>query len=174
MLLDGGRKYWLEEEYPTTTTVPEFPAVAYEPPSPDESIRARRHEVEAAMESDTCLIDVRAPAEYRGELLAPPGWNEGVQRGGHIPGAVNKPCRCTMNTDRRFRSRAELAETFGNLADSDGVIVYCRVGERSALVWFVLSELLGWDDVKYYYGSFVEWGNTVGLPVEAASSADLR
>jgi thiosulfate/3-mercaptopyruvate sulfurtransferase len=172
-LLDGGQAYWLENDYPTSTATPDYPDVEYEVPDPDESIRARRRDVEEAIESAACLLDVRAPPEYRGEILAPPGWNEGVQRGGHIPGAINKPCRCTMDTDRRFNSRVELEETFGPLANSE-VIVYCRIGERSALVWFVLSELLGFENVSYYYGSFIEWGNTVGLPVECATDADLR
>lgn len=174
MLLDGGRKYWIDNGYPTTTAVPEFSGATYETSAPDESIRVRREAVEAAIDSDTCLLDVRAPPEYSGEILAPPGWNEGVQRGGHIPGAINKPCRCTMQTDRRFKSREELETIFGEFADKPEMIVYCRVGERSALVYFVLSELLGYDNVTYYYGSFVEWGNSVGLPVERASEADLR
>ena len=173
-LLDGGRKYWMKEGFPTTTERPEFPAQTYDAPEPDESIRARRRAVEAALDDGTCLLDVRAPPEYRGEILAPPGWNEGVQRGGHIPGAINLPCRLTLQADRRFRPTEELAELFGSVAEADQTIVYCRIGERSALVWFVLTELLGYENVSYYYGSFVEWGNAVGLPVESASSAELR
>jgi len=174
MLLDGGRKYWTENGYPTTTETPTFPQSRYETPAPDDSIRARRGAVEQAIDSGACLLDVRAPPEYRGEILAPPGWNEGVQRGGHIPGAVNTPCRRAMRTDRRFKSRSELEAIFGEFADAEQIVVYCRVGERSALVYFVLSELLGYDNVSYYYGSFVEWGNSVGLPVERATDADLR
>jgi thiosulfate/3-mercaptopyruvate sulfurtransferase len=173
-LLDGGRKYWIANNYPTTASVPDISEACYETPVPDESIRVRRADVESAVDSDGCLLDVRAPPEYRGEILSPPGWNEGVQRGGHIPGAINKPCRCTMGPDRRFKSRTELETIFSDCEDAEETIVYCRVGERSALVWFVLSELLGQDNVSYYYGSFVEWGNTVGLPVESPSSADLR
>jgi thiosulfate/3-mercaptopyruvate sulfurtransferase len=174
LLLDGGRKYWLENGHPTTEEEPTITGRTYEAPEPDESIRARRSEVEAAMESDGCLLDVRAPPEYHGEILAPPGWNEGVQRGGHIPGAVNKPCRDTIRADRRFRSREKLAGVFDDLPNDEEIIVYCRVGERSALVWTALTEILGYENVSYYYGSFVEWGNTVGLPVESATSADLR
>lgn len=174
LLLDGGRKYWVENEYPTTETVPTVPSCEYHAPEPDESIRARRDDVEAAVTSGGCLLDARAPPEYRGDILAPPGWNEGVQRGGHIPGAVNKPCRDTIQSDRRFRSREELAALFDTYATEEEIIVYCRVGERSALVWMALSEILGYENVSYYYGSFVEWGNTVGLPVESATSADLR
>jgi thiosulfate/3-mercaptopyruvate sulfurtransferase len=174
LLLDGGRKYWMERDFPTTTERPEVSERPYRAPSPDESIRARRDEVESATEDDTCLLDVRAPAEFRGDILAPPGWNEGVQRGGHIPGAINTPCRLTIQADRRFKSRDELAAIFEQVTDADRTIVYCRIGERSALVWFVLTELLGYENVAYYYGSFVEWGNTVGLPVEGATSSELR
>ena len=174
LLLDGGRKYWLENEYPTTDTVPAVPTREYHAPDPDESLRARRGEVEAAVESGGCLLDARAPPEYRGDILAPPGWNEGVQRGGHIPGAVNKPCRDTIQADRRFRSREELAALFEDYSVGEQIIVYCRVGERSALVWTALAEILGYENVSYYYGSFVEWGNTVGLPVESPTDADLR
>jgi thiosulfate/3-mercaptopyruvate sulfurtransferase len=174
LLLDGGRKYWLENDYPTTDEEPTISHRTYDAAQPDESIRARRSEVEAAMESGGCLLDVRAPPEYHGEILAPPGWNEGVQRGGHIPGAVNKPCRDTIRPDRRFRSREQLAAVFDDLPSDEQIIVYCRVGERSALVWTALTEILGYENVSYYYGSFVEWGNTVGLPVESATDADLR
>jgi len=174
LLLDGGRSYWLENGYPTTTEVPAVPSREYHAPEPDESIRARRGEVEAAVESGGCLLDARAPPEYRGDILAPPGWNEGVQRGGHIPGAVNTPCRDTIQTDRRFRSHEELAALFDEYSTEEQIIVYCRVGERSALVWTALAEILGYENVSYYYGSFVEWGNSVGLPVENATSADLR
>jgi thiosulfate/3-mercaptopyruvate sulfurtransferase len=174
VLLDGGRNYWVENEYPLTETVPKVPSCEYNVPKPDESVRARRGDVEAAVESGGCLLDTRAPPEYRGDILAPPGWNEGVQRGGHIPGAVNKPCRDTVQADRRFRSREELATLFDGCSTEEEIIVYCRVGERSALVWAALAEILDYENVSYYYGSFVEWGNTVGLPVENPTSADLR
>lgn len=174
VLLDGGRKHWMRNGYPTTTERPAVSEREYPVPSRNESIRVRRDEVENAVEDSTCLLDVRAPSEYRGDILAPPGWNEGVQRGGHIPGAINKPCRDIIKSDHRFRSREELAAIFSDIPETDPIIVYCRVGERSALVWFALVELLGYHNVSYYYGSFVEWANSVGLPVERASSADLR
>ncbi|WP_277543321.1 sulfurtransferase [Haloarcula laminariae] len=174
LLLNGSRKYWLENGYPTTDVVPTVSERDYEIPEPDESIRARRSEVEAAVESGSCLLDVRAPPEYRGEILAPPGWNQGVQRGGHIPGAINRPCRDIVQADRRFRPRSELASIFDDLPKEEEIIVYCRVGERSALVWITLAEILGYENVSYYYGSFVEWGNAVGLPVESPTSANLR
>lgn len=174
LLLNGSRKYWLENGYPTTDVVPTVSERDYEIPEPDESIRARRSEVEAAVESGSCLLDVRAPPEYRGEVLAPPGWNQGVQRGGHIPGAINRPCRDIVQADRRFRPQSELASIFDDLQKEEEIIVYCRVGERSALVWITLAEILGYEKVSYYYGSFVEWGNAVGLPVESPTSANLR
>jgi len=174
-LLDGGRKYWEQQGFPLAEQSPSVPEQSYEASSPDESIRVRRADVERALETETHIIDVRAPPEYRGDILAPPGWNEGVQRGGHIPGAVNVPCRCTLQPDRRFKSASELAEVYQEYGEDDSdVILYCRVGERAALTWFVMTELLGYSDVTYYYGSFVEWGNSVGLPVESASTASLR
>lgn len=174
-LLDGGRKYWIENGHPTTTAVPEVPTTDYDVSAPDEAIRADREHVREALETDANLLDVRAPPEYRGEIIAPPGWNEGVQRGGHIPGADNVPWSRAVRPDGRLRPEAALAEIYGDVSGTDEeTIVYCRIGERSALAWVVLHELLGFDDVRHYYGSWVEWGNTVGLPVEADSSADLR
>ena len=172
-LLDGGRAYWRKQSFPMTDKKPDHPATTYEVPAPDESMRADRDAVGAAIDGPERLVDVRAPPEYRGEVLAPPGWNEGVQRGGHIPGAENVPCRCATRGDRRFKSRARLENVYEEYLE-DAVILYCRVGERAALTWFVLHELLGHEDVRYYYGSWIEWGNTVGLPVAQPSQADLR
>lgn len=175
-LLDGGREAWTERDVPLTADVVEFTPRSYEVPSPDPSIRADRPEVEAATDRDTVLIDVRTPAEYRGDVLAPPGWNEGVQRGGHIPGAINVPWNQVVDTDSRFKSRDDLRVIYDDHGvDSDtDVITYCRIGERSALTWFVLHELLGYDHVRNYYGSWVEWGNTVGAPIEKGQRASIR
>lgn len=175
LLLDGGRKYWVEHGYPTTTEVPSVTSRPYEVPKPDETVRADRAEVKDALATDAQLVDVRAPPEYHGEILAPPGWNEGVQRGGHIPGAVNVPWSRAVQHDGRFKSRAALETIYSDVLSPDReTILYCRIGERSALTWLVLSELLGVANVKHYYGSWVEWGNTVGLPIEDASSSDLQ
>lgn len=174
-ILDGGRGYWLENDFPTTEEVPSFPGQAYDVPAPDTSIRADRDYVEAALESDTTLVDVRAPPEYNGEILSPPGWNEGVQRGGHIPGAVNVPWSRAIRPDGRFKPETELRDLYDKaLGGADETILYCRIGERSAVIWFVLHELLGYERVKHYYGSWVEWGNTVGLPVERETAGDLK
>lgn len=175
-LLDGGRDRWQERDGQFTTEVPMFTDRSYEVDPPNRAIRADRPEVEAAIGSGISLVDVRTPEEYRGEILAPPGWNEGVQRGGHIPGAVNVPWSQAVGTDDRFKSEAEIREIYeakGVITDR-AVITYCRIGERSALTWFILHELLDFEDVRNYYGSWVEWGNTVGAPIERGQRADVR
>lgn len=172
-LLDGGRDYWLASQFPTTTEEPSFGARQYGAIDADESIRADRPAVVDALETGTELLDVRSPQEYRGELLAPPGWDEGVQRGGHVPGAENVPWSRAVADDGRFRPASELRAAFPVGADEE-TIVYCRIGERSALVWVVLHELLGREAVRHYYGSWVEWGNTVGAPVERGREAGSK
>ncbi|MDZ5811939.1 sulfurtransferase [Halorubrum sp. AD140] len=165
-LLDGGWRYWITAGKPVADRTSEYPAVSYAVPAPDTSIRVDRPDVEAAVTGgNTTIVDVRAPPEYRGDVLSPPGWNEGVQRGGHIPGAENVPWSQVVNADGRFKSNAALQELFSQLLDEQ-VVVYCRIGERSAMTWFALHELLGKRDVTHYYGSWVEWGNTVGTPIE--------
>jgi thiosulfate/3-mercaptopyruvate sulfurtransferase len=174
-LLDGGRTYWIENGYETTAGRPQLSPADYDVPAPDTAIRSEQADVEAAIDAETTILDVRAPPEYRGEILAPPGWNEGVQRGGHIPGAINVPWSRAVRTDGRFKPHDELTAVYEGLLDDPGdVIVYCRIGERSAHTWVVLHEMLGLEPVSHYYGSWVEWGNTVGLPVENASNADVR
>ncbi|WP_331236652.1 sulfurtransferase [Natronorarus salvus] len=166
-LLDGGRDYWVEQEGPLTDETPSFTRREYETDPPDASIRIDRPELEGALDTGTRIVDVRSPQEFRGEILAPPGWNEGVQRGGHVPGAVNVPWSRTVRPDGRFRPAEELEALFEDEGVRDEeTVVYCRIGERSALVWVALHELLGYDDVRHYYGSWVEWGNTVGAPIE--------
>jgi thiosulfate/3-mercaptopyruvate sulfurtransferase len=175
-LLDGGRDLYESRELPLTTEVPQFTAQSYEASDPDGTIRADRPDVEDAMRRNVPLIDVRTPEEYRGEILAPPGWNESVQRGGHIPGAVNVPWSQVVDDAGQFKSEADLRRIYADagIEDDTEVITYCRIGERSALTWFVLHELLGYDDVRNYYGSWVEWGNTVGAPIERGQRADLE
>ena len=166
-ILNGGRDYWRMNDYPLTDERPSFTAQSYTTQGPNESIRADRSEVEAAMRRNASIVDVRSPEEYRGEILAPPGWNEGVQRGGHIPGAVNIPWSRAVNDEGTFKSVDELREVYDDITTkSDEIIVYCRIGERSAVAWVVLHELLGYTNVQHYYGSFVEWGNTVGALIE--------
>jgi thiosulfate/3-mercaptopyruvate sulfurtransferase len=167
-VLNGGKDYWVENDYPTTTDVPDHPAVDYEAKGPFESIRAYRDDVEKAMESGLPLVDVRSPEEFTGEILAPEGQKETAQRGGHVPGASNIPVAEVFDDDGTFKSADDLRELYGD-HDVDGeesVIAYCRVGERSAIEWFALHDLLGFDDVRNYDGSWTEWGNLVRAPIE--------
>jgi thiosulfate/3-mercaptopyruvate sulfurtransferase len=167
-LLDGGREYWLENGYPTTDEEPEFPVVEYNASGPRESIRAYREDVENAIERGLPLVDVRSPEEFRGEVLAPPGLNETAQRGGHIPGAHNISWAAVTNDDGTFKDADELEELYaGHGIDGDQTTVaYCRIGERSSVAWFALHELLGYEDTINYDGSWTEWGNLVGAPIE--------
>ncbi|WP_336135655.1 sulfurtransferase [Natronomonas amylolytica] len=167
-LLDGGREYWLENDYPTTDEVPAFSPVEYEAAGPRESIRAYREDVENAIERDLPLVDVRSPEEFTGEILAPSGLQETAQRGGHIPGARNISWAAVTNADGTFKDRDELETLYAEHGiDGDGTTVaYCRIGERSSVAWFALHELLGYDDTINYDGSWTEWGNLVGAPIE--------
>jgi len=167
-LLDGGREYWLENDYPTTTDAPEFSAVEYNASGPRESIRAYREDVENAIERGLPLVDVRSPEEFTGEILAPPGLQETAQRGGHIPGAKNISWAAVTNDDGKFKSAEEIRELYAAEGiDGEGTTVaYCRIGERSSVAWFALHELLGYDDTVNYDGSWTEWGNLVGAPIE--------
>jgi thiosulfate/3-mercaptopyruvate sulfurtransferase len=167
-LMDGGRDYWLNNDYPTTTEVPELPEVEYHAGGPFESIRAYRDDVENAIERGIPLVDVRSPEEFRGEILAPPGLQETAQRGGHIPGARNISWAATVNDDGTFKSADELRELYADegIDGDETTVAYCRIGERSSIAWFALHELLGYDEVVNYDGSWTEWGNLVGAPIE--------
>jgi thiosulfate/3-mercaptopyruvate sulfurtransferase len=166
-LLDGGREYWINNDYPTTDEVPAFDAVDYEASGPRESIRAYREDVENAVERGLPLVDVRSPEEFSGEILAPPGLQETAQRGGHVPGAKNISWAAVTNDDGTFKDPEELAELYA----ADGIdgdqttVAYCRIGERSSVAWFALHELLGYEDTINYDGSWTEWGNLVGAPI---------
>ena len=171
-LLDGGREFWLDNDYPLTEEEPSFPETEYEAGEPDESIRAYRSQVEESVEDDTPLVDVRSPEEFSGEVLAPPGLNETAQRGGHIPGARNISWASVTNDDGTFKTREELEELYADVleAGDDEIIAYCRIGERSSVAWFALHELVGADQTINYDGSWTEWGNLVGAPIETGSS----
>ena len=169
-LMNGGRAKWLADNRPLTTDVPQPAAKTYTAKEPDESIRAYRDQVLAGVNAGSLsLVDVRSPQEFSGELLAPPNLpQEGSQRGGHIPGAANIPWAQAANEDGTFKSAEELAALYGGKGiDGRGeTIAYCRIGERSAHTWFVLTQLLGYTNVRNYDGSWTEWGSIVGAPIE--------
>ena len=168
-LLNGPRERWISEGRPTTADVPEYQPTTFTAKPGDEAIRAKRDEVLGSLEDSHKLVDVRSPQEYSGELIAMPGYeNEGAQRAGHIPGAASIPWAQAVREDGTFKSADELRELYGGkgVTPDKEVTAYCRIGERSAHTWFVLRELLGYDNVKNYDGSWTEWGNLVGVPVE--------
>jgi thiosulfate/3-mercaptopyruvate sulfurtransferase len=170
-IMDGGRKKWLAEGRPLdtkpSTTAPS--ARKYQASAPDYSIRALLPQVQQAQKSGSAvLIDVRSPQEFTGEILAPPGLPETCQRGGHIPGARSVPWGKACNDDGTFKSLDDLQKLYGaeGVKPNSQVIAYCRIGERSSHTWFVLKYLLGLGNVTNYDGSWTEWGNLVGAPVE--------
>jgi len=169
-LINGGRRKWIEEGKPTTEEVPTFTASAYKATDANRDLRSFLSDVRNVIgRDDFRLVDVRSPAEYKGEISAPPEYaNEGAQRSGHIPGAINIPWAQAIQDDDTFKSVEQLRELYGNvgIVPERSVITYCRIGERSSHTWFVLKYLLGYPVVTNYDGSWSEWGNGVGLPVE--------
>jgi thiosulfate/3-mercaptopyruvate sulfurtransferase len=168
-LMDGGRKKWVSEGRPLTTEVPRYPRTRYQAKEPDWTLRAYSAQVMQAIGNpQVALVDVRSPQEFTGEVIAPPGMTETAQRGGHIPGAVNIPWAQAVNEDGTFKTVDELRALYtskGVTPDKE-VIAYCRIGERSSHTWFVLRHLLGYPQVRNYDGSWTEWGNLVGAPIE--------
>ncbi len=168
-LMNGPREKWIEEGRPTTSDVPSYDAATFNTQPGDEAIRAKRGEVLERLGTNTSLVDVRSPQEYSGELIAMAGYEqEGAQRAGHIPGAASVPWAQAVQEDGTFKSADDLRELYSSkgVLNGNDVIAYCRIGERSAHTWFVLHELLGEDNVKNYDGSWTEWGNMVGVPIE--------
>ncbi|GHF33943.1 thiosulfate/3-mercaptopyruvate sulfurtransferase [Deinococcus metalli] len=178
-LMNGGRQKWIAEGRPTTTDAPEHAATQYPQLQRDDSLRAYRDEVKAHLQSvaggQGALVDVRSPDEFSGKVTHMPTYpQEGVLRGGHIPGARSIPWAKATNEDGTFKSADELSALYGGegVTPDKDVIAYCRIAERSSHTWFVLRELLGYPKVRNYDGSWTEWGNAVGMPIEKTYSED--
>jgi thiosulfate/3-mercaptopyruvate sulfurtransferase len=169
-VMNGGRQKWIDEGRELTRAVPDIQPTRYTAKEPDASIRAFRQDVEAVLgRAGAGLVDVRSPQEYRGEVLHMIGYpQEGAQRAGHIPGAKSIPWGTAVREDGTFKSPDELKEIYGGkgVTPDKDVVAYCRIGERSAHTWFVLTQLLGYGNVRNYDGSWTEWGSLVRAPIE--------
>ncbi|MDH3603198.1 MAG: sulfurtransferase, partial [Candidatus Tectomicrobia bacterium] len=169
-IMNGGRQKWIDEGRELSTDRPTYPAVTYTASDPDFSIRAFRQDTLEHSNARKPLIDVRSPGEFSGELTHMADYpQEGALRGGHIPGAANIPWGQAVAEDGTFKSADELKALYegrAGLQSGDDVIAYCRIGERSSHTWFVLTYLLGYENVRNYDGSWTEWGNLVGVPIE--------
>lgn len=170
-IMNGGRKKWEMEKRAYTTEEPKIPSTTYVALPPDEGLRAYLFDVRRSLDrKEVALVDVRSAKEFTGEITAPPEYPmEHAQRGGHVPGAQNIPWATAVNdADGTFKSVAELQQNYtpkGITPDKE-IICYCRIGERSSHSWFVLKYLLGYPQVRNYDGSWTEWGNMIGNPVE--------
>jgi thiosulfate/3-mercaptopyruvate sulfurtransferase len=170
-LMNGGRKKWELESRPLVTELPGIQPTSYQAHEPDFSLRAYLKDVDG-QSNGSAMVDVRSPAEFNGEIIAPPGLPETAQRCGHIPGAQNIPWAQAANDDGTFKSADELRHLYaskGITADKP-VIAYCRIGERSSHTWFVLKELLGFANVRNYDGSWTEYGSVIGVPIDNPSA----
>jgi thiosulfate/3-mercaptopyruvate sulfurtransferase len=174
-LMDGGRKKWLEEARPTTTDTPTYPASSYTVSKINSQYRADRDYIKQRLgKAGFSLVDVRSPAEYVGDIIAPPGMSETAQRAGHIPTAANIPWAQAVAEDGTFKSREELEQLYGSKGvgpGSEEIVAYCRIGERSSHSWFALKYILGYDNVRNYDGSWTEWGNLIGNPIKKGAEA---
>jgi len=168
-VMNGGRAKWAKEGRPLVRDDPQYPPTEYRAKAPNPDLRAFRDKVLAQSVSGKPLVDVRSVKEYTGELIAMPNYpQEGAQRGGHIPGAVNIPWSTAVREeDGTFKPVEELRQIYTGrgIQPDQEVIAYCRIGERSSHTWFVLKYLLGYPRVKNYDGSWTEWGNLVGVPI---------
>jgi thiosulfate/3-mercaptopyruvate sulfurtransferase len=170
VLINGGRKKWIDEDKPLTKDVQHYSPTSFRASNPDENVRTYLRQVlDVYTKPNTKLVDVRSPKEFSGEILAPPEYpTEHAQRGGHIPNAVNIPWSQAVKEDGTFKSFDEIKQLYekqGVTSDKD-IVTYCRIGERSSFTWFVLKYLLGYPKVKNYDGSWTEWGNLVRNPIE--------
>lgn len=168
-LMNGGRKKWELEGRALVTDAPSVKPSKYQAKDVDLAFRAFQRDVldYVGANDGKALVDVRSPAEFSGEIVAPPGLPETAQRAGHIPGASNIPWAQTVNEDGTFKSADDLKALYaakGITPDKD-VVAYCRIGERSSHSWFVLSQLLGFPKVRNYDGSWTEWGSIIGAPI---------
>src|SRR5437879_7636043 len=173
VLMNGGRKKWIEEDKPLTKDIPNYQRTAFKASGPDESVRVYfKQALDLYQKPNVRLVDVRGPKEFTGEVLAPPEYpTEHAQRGGHIPGAINIPWSQAVREDGTFKSPEELKKLYedkGIIASRD-IVTYCRIGARSSFTWFVLKYLLGYPNVRNYDGSWTEWGNLVRNPIEKPS-----
>jgi thiosulfate/3-mercaptopyruvate sulfurtransferase len=173
-VLDGGRVKWEKDGRALTTAVPTFKAGNFAAKAADKNLRAtltRDVLPVAKKERKATLIDIRSADEYSGKIFAPAGFQELAVRAGHIPGAINVPWGLNVNSDGTFKTVAELKKLYADrgVTGADQIITYCRIGERSSLTWFVLSEILGYSRVKNYDGSWTEYGNSVGAPISNPS-----
>ncbi len=174
VLMNGGRKKWELEGRELVKEVPQPKRAEYKASEPSWELRAYQPQVRAAVDSGSKnLVDVRSPAEFSGEVIAPPGMSETAQRAGHIPGAVSVPWAQAANEDGTFKSREQLEALYApkGISGASEVITYCRIGERSSHTWFVLKELLGYPNVRNYDGSWTEWGSIIGAPIENPAAA---
>lgn len=168
-LMDGGLKKWQAENRPMTAVVPEYPPTQYSVKTINHEYRADRDYIRQRVGTNhIAMVDVRSPAEYSGEIIAPPGMSETAQRAGHIPGAVNIPWSQAVAEDGTYKSRDELAKLYGDkgiTGNGTEIVTYCRIGERSSHTWVVMKHILGYENVRNYDGSWTEWGNLIGNPI---------
>jgi thiosulfate/3-mercaptopyruvate sulfurtransferase len=173
VLLNGGRKKWIDEDKPLTKDIPNYPATSFRAAGPDDSVRVYlKQALGLYQQPNVRLVDVRGPKEFTGEVLAPPEYpTEHAQRGGHIPGAINIPWSQAVKEDGTFKNPEDLKKLYEDkgITSNRDIVTYCRIGERSSFTWFVLKYLLGYPNVRNYDGSWTEWGNLVRNPIEKPS-----